>query len=101
MGGGGGGGWSKGILGFRFGPNLRFETEDLDQAEQFNQLIFSFDFPTYLDCYITRLTSLLNSSKSVFGYKEIGRWKAVLGIPPLSHNKVMFWLAVAGTYYKL
>ena len=29
-----GGGWSKGILGFRFGPNLRFETEDLDQAEQ-------------------------------------------------------------------
>ena len=30
----GGGWWSKGILGFRFGPNLRFETEDLDQAEQ-------------------------------------------------------------------
>ena len=33
--GGGGGGWSKGILGFRFGPNLRFDIEDLDQAEQF------------------------------------------------------------------
>ena len=33
-GGGGGWWWLKGILGFRFGPNLRFETEDLDQAEQ-------------------------------------------------------------------
>ena len=30
--------WSKGILRFCFGPNLRFETEDLDQAEQFRTL---------------------------------------------------------------
>ena len=31
---GGGGGWSKGILELRFGPNLGLRTWSLDQAEQ-------------------------------------------------------------------